>query len=73
MNINQINNIERKTTNLYPMQLCDIQESHMTIFVLNTMIIGKHNEMFFYYYHFPRSLESAHPPWQWLLVAFSKG
>ena len=46
------------------MQLCAIQESHMTIFVLNTMIIGKHNEMFVYYYHFPRSLESTHPPWQ---------
>jgi len=45
----------------------------MTIFVLNTMITGKHNEMCFYYYHFPRSLGSAHPPWQWLLVIFCKG
>jgi len=54
------------------MQFCDIR-NHVTIFVLSTMIIGKHNEMFFYYYHFPRSLGSADPPWQWLLVAFSPG
>lgn len=54
------------------MKLCDIYESHWTIFVLNTNITGRHNEIF-YYYNAERLLESVHPPWQLLLVAFSPG